>query len=212
MSNRVGDNRKYVDENRQAFFRMIGLDSNRICSQIQVHSDKILYVKETGNCGESDALITDQYNLGLVISSADCPAILIYDKEKRIIAAVHSGWRSTAKKILNKTLAKLKDELGSESKNLICYISPSISQANYMVEEDVANIFDEEFIKEKDGHIFLNLKTANYNMLLEGGVKEFNIQVSNLCTFEYSNLLHSYRREREKSGRAIGVIAMRDKN
>jgi YfiH family protein len=212
MSNRVGDDSKNVDENREAFFEEINLESDSISFQTQVHGDKITAVDQAGSCGESDALLTSKNNLGLVISSADCPAIFIYDKENKIIAAVHSGWRSTAKKILKKTLFELKDKYDSSGKNLICYIGPSISQANYRVGEDVVENFEKEFIEEKDDEFFLDLKNANYKILLEAGVKENNIQVSKLCTYEYSNILHSYRRDGENSGRAIGVIAMRATN
>jgi YfiH family protein len=208
MSYNVYDNRDIVEKNREAFFNRIGLGLKAIGYQKQVHGDSITIISSSGNCGESDALITDQINLGLVISSADCPAIFIYDKENKIIAAVHSGWRSTAKKILEKTLFSLKNNFGTKAENLICYIGPSISKLNYEVKKDVAENFDGENVNLKNDKYFLDLKNANYRMLLNAGVIKSNIQVSKLCTFEYSNLLHSYRREGEKSGRAVGLIAM----
>ena len=211
MSYNVSDNYDIVEKNREAFFNGIGLGIKSIGYQKQVHGDIINIISNPGNCGESDALITDQVNMGLVISSADCPAIFIYDKENKIIAAVHSGWRSTAKKILEKTLFNLKNNFGTRAQNLICYIGPSISKLNYEVKKDVAENFDGEHINLKNGKYFLDLKNANYKMLLNAGVIKSNIQVSKLCTFEYSGLLHSYRREGEKSGRAVGVIAMKGK-
>ncbi len=212
MSFSVGDVNENVTENRELFLRKIGLEPNKICYQKQVHSDGISYVKDYGYCGESDALITDKFNLGLVISSADCPAILIYDKEKKVIAAVHSGWRSTAKKILSKVLTRLKNDFVCDANNLICYISPSISQQNYEVGKEVAEKFDEKFISVHNDRYFLDLRNSNSQMLINAGVKRCNIQMSKLCTFEYSNLLHSYRREGVNSGRAIGVLAMRQNN
>jgi len=209
MSRNVSDNCDIVEKNREAFFNRIGLSLNAIGYQKQVHGDTITIISKPGNCGESDAIITNKVNLGLVISSADCPAIFIYDKVNKIIAAVHSGWRSTAKKILEKTLFNLKNNFGTKAENLICYIGPSISKQNYEVKKDVAENFDGENFNLKNGKYFLDLKNANYKMLLNAGVINSNIQVSKLCTFEYSNLLHSYRREGEKSGRAVGVIAMK---
>jgi len=211
MSYNVNDKTYIVDENRKAFLNSLGLSDNTIGYQTQVHGDNIKSISNSGSCGESDALITNKRNLGLVISSADCPAIFIYDRENKIIAAVHSGWRSTAKKILEKTLFKLKDDFGSKSENLICYIGPSISQQNYEIGKNVAENFDVEHLNFKNGKHFLNLKKANYKMLLNAGVKENNVQVSKLCTFEYQDLLHSYRRDGAESGRAIGVIAMKGK-
>jgi YfiH family protein len=209
MSYNVGDIISDVNENRAAFFNKLGMTTKTICYQKQVHGDKIIIAKDSGNCGESDALITNKLNLGLVISTADCPAIFIYDKKNKIIAAVHSGWRSTAKKILEQTLLKLKNEFNSKSENLICYIGPSVSLQNYEVKRDVAENFDDEYINPKKGKYFLDLRNANHKMLLNAGVLKSNVQISKLCSYEYSYLLHSYRREGEKSGRAIGVILLK---
>jgi hypothetical protein len=211
MSYNVNDNPDRVDENRRTFFNSMGLSNDTICYQKQVHGDTISTVSKSGNCGESDAIITNKVNLGLVISSADCPAIFIYDRQNKIIAAVHSGWRSTAKNILEKTLLKLINNFGSKSENLICYIAPSISLRNYEIGKNVAENFNSEHINLKNGKFYLDLKNANYKMLLNAGVKKSNIQVSKLCTFEYNSLLYSYRREGEESGRAVGVIAMKGK-
>lgn len=211
MSYNVGDESVVVDENRKEFLQQLGLDTDAVCYQKQVHGDNISIANKPGNYGESDALITTSPGLGLVISSADCPAIFIFDCKKKVVAAVHSGWRSTSKKILKKTLIKLRDEFGSKGENLICYISPSISQLNYEVGEEVAAMFNAEYIRRKNNKCFLDLKKANTQMLLDFGVKKNNLQISKLCTYEYSLLLHSYRREGNKAGRAIGVIAMRGK-
>jgi YfiH family protein len=212
MSYNVNDNPDTVDENRKAFLECMGLTPGTISYQKQVHGDSIRIVSESGGCGESDALITSKVNLGLVISSADCPAIFLYDKDIEIIAAVHSGWRSTEKKILEKTLKKLTNDFGSQAENLICYMGPSISQQNYEIKRNVAENFHFEHINFRAGKYFLDLKSANYKILLDAGVKESNIQVSKLCTFEHSYLLHSYRRDGEKSGRAVGIIAMKGKS
>jgi len=169
-------------------------------------------VNSFGSYGESDALITTTKNLGLAISSADCPAIFIYDPKEEVIAAVHSGWKGTEKKILMKTIQKLKNDFNSDASNLICYIGPSISQKNYEVGEEVAAKFGKEFILNNENKFYLNLYGVNYKMLVDEGIKEVNIQVSSLCSFEYEYLLHSYRRDGLKSGRALGVIAMKENN
>ena len=212
LSYSIGDEKEIVDSNRKLFFRELGLNEKMISYQKQVHEDKIKMVNSSGSCGESDALVTKTKNLGLAISSADCPAIFIYDPIQRVIAAVHSGWKGTEKKILAKTIQKLKDDFQSDPLNLICYIGPSISQKNYEVGEEVASKFDKESVSINENKFYLNLSGANYKMLIDEGVKEVNIQVSGLCTYEYENLLHSYRRDGQKSGRALGVIAMMEKD
>jgi len=212
LSYSVDDAKEIVDSNRALFFNELGLNEKIVSYQKQVHEDKINTVSSFGSCGESDALITSKMNLGLAISSADCPAIFIYDPKEKVIAAVHSGWKGTQKKILRKTIQKLKTDFNSDASNLICYIGPSISQKNYEVGEDVAAKFDGEFVVKNENKFYLNVSGANYKMLVDDGVKGGNIQVSGLCSYEYENLLHSYRRDGQKSGRALGVIAMRENN
>jgi len=212
LSYSVGDEKEIVDSNRKLFFKELGLNEKMVSYQKQVHEDKINTVNSSGSCGESDALITTAKNLGLAISSADCPAIFIYDQMQKLIAAVHSGWKGTEKKILRKTIQKLKNDFNSVPANLICYIGPSISQKNYEVGEEVASKFENEFVSINENKFDLNLSGANYKMLVDEGVRKDNIQVSGLCSYEYENLLHSYRREGVKSGRALGVIAMKENN
>ena len=110
LSKKVGDNEERVAENRKYFFDYLGIEENKTAFQLQVHGEEIKITEEPGLLGESDALITSKTNLGLAISSADCAAIFIYDPKKKVIAAVHSGWKGTAKKILTKTLFMLKAE------------------------------------------------------------------------------------------------------
>ena len=178
LSYSVGDEKKSVDNIRKEFFNEFGLNEKMISYQKQVHKDGIKEVNSYGNCGESDALITTSKNLGLAISSADCPAIFIYDPVVKVVAAVHSGWKGTEKKILIKTINKLKRDFKSNTADLICYISPSISQTNYEVGEEVASKFEIEFVKNVSNKFYLNLAKANFYMLTESGVKSSNIQLS----------------------------------
>ena len=210
MSYSVGDETEKVNENRKQFFLQLGLNADEIAYQMQVHNDKITNVNNCGNCGESDAMITTKQNLGLAISTADCCAIFIYDPVQKLIAGVHSGWRGTSKKILQKILNELKTNFNSEPQNLVCYLSPSISQVNYRVGEEVAEKFDSKYLNKSENGIYLNISQANYDILLDNGVKKCNVQSSKLCTYEYSEVLHSYRRNGKLSGRALGIIAMKD--
>ena len=209
MSYSVRDKKENVDKNRTQFFKQLRLASNIVAYQKQVHEDKISVVENDGNCGESDALITTKNNLGLAISTADCPAIFIYDSRKKIICGVHSGWRGTSKRILEKTVIKLTDQFNSDPADLYCYITPSISQVNYEVSEEIAEQFNENDFYNKENRYFLDLAGANYRMLINCGVEESQIQVSQLCTFEFSSIFHSYRRWGKESGRALAVIAMK---
>lgn len=208
-SQSVGDNIETVNNNRRELFASIGLSEKSIALQKQIHSDIITYCDKPGMCGESDALITDKPGFGLAVSTADCAPVFIYDKKKKIIAAVHSGWRGTRQKITAKTLSKLISEFSCNPENMYAYIGPSISGNNYEVGEEVAAQFDPKYSKPLNGKFLLDVKLANFDMLISNGVPHKNIQVSALCTYELRGLLHSYRRDGLKSGRAFGIIALR---
>jgi YfiH family protein len=209
MSYTVGDNSQRVTENRNAFFKNLGLSAESVAHQIQVHGNSITFVEEGGECGESDGMITTKKNLGLAISSADCCAIFIFDPVKKVIAAVHSGWRGTNKNILLNVLQQLSREFNCDFQNLVCYFSPSIFQNNYEVGPEVADQFDSDYLLQNNRKFFLNIPKINYDVLLSFGVCDHNIQISNLCTYEYSTIMNSYRRDGKQSGRALGIIAMR---
>ena len=206
----VNDDPVKVQENRAEFFGALGLSEDSVAYQKQVHGDKITYVRNSGNCGQSDAMITDKTDLGLAVSTADCAAIFIYDIKNKIIAGIHSGWRGTQKKILQKTLLKLSREFASGPGNLIAYIAPSICRHNYEVGAEVAGMFDGKYLLPKGDKFLLDVAGANYDMLTEFGIPGKNIQKSSLCTYELKELLHSYRRDGLHSGRSLGIIALKN--
>ncbi len=210
LSLSVDDDRATVINNRKLFFESLGLKAERAAFQKQVHGDRITYVSEPGNIGESDAMITDKANIGLCISTADCTSIFIYDPKKKIIAGIHSGWRGTQKQITSKTFDHLKSKFGCKADDLFVYLGPSVSQVNYEVGREVADLFEVRFVKKEDKKLYLDVSSANYDMILNSGVPPYQIQKSSLCSFEYKEMLHSYRRDGKKSGRAVGVIALRE--
>jgi polyphenol oxidase len=204
----VGDDENIVRENRRRFFQSLGLPPENVAYQYQVHGDMISEVTIGGLAGESDALITDKPGLGLAVSIADCVPILIYEPEIKIIAAVHSGWRGTEEQILLKTINRIK-ELGGSPENIIAYIGPSIGENIYEVGKEVAELFEQKYINKKENKFFLDVAGVNYDILLKAGVAKNNIQVSKLCTYAIKDILHSYRRDGQKSGRSLALIALR---
>ncbi len=209
-SHSVDDDEKTVNENRELFYKYLGLTSEKVAWQRQIHSDIITFVNKGGVCGQSDALITNKKELGLAVSVADCTPIFIYDKKNQVISAVHSGWRGTEKKILFKTLEKLQSEFNSNPAELAVYIGPSISQVNYEIGLEVAEKFDKKYLIPKENKFLLDVAQVNYDILVKFGVKKRNIQKSALCTFEMHEFLHSYRRDGKFSGRSLGIIALKN--
>lgn len=204
----VGDDNQRVQMDRQRFFKSLELE-NRVATQNQIHGDKIIFVDKPGNQGESDAMITDKPNLGLAISTADCTSIFLFEPKRKIIAGVHSGWRGTSLKILEKTILKLEEECKADPKEIIAYLSPSISQKNYEVGLEVARHFDEKYLLPNGEKFLLDVAKINYDILRKFEVRKENIQLSTLCSYEWNSLFHSYRRDGKFSGRTLGVLAMK---
>ncbi len=210
LSYSVGDEKSAVDKNRKDFFESLGLSIDNVGYQRQIHSDIVNVIGCGGDNGASDSLLTDKKNLGLAVSVADCTPIFLYDFKNKVIAAVHSGWRGTESKILEKTLVKLKNDFNSNPENIIAYIGPSISQDNYEVGKEVAEKFSDSYLKPIGDKFLFDVAGINYKMLSDFGIPKNQIQKSELCTYELKDLLHSFRRDGNLSGRSLGVIAIKE--
>jgi len=208
MSFSINDENERVESNRAFFFESLGLKKEDVAYQNQIHSNIIKTTCCGGNVGNCDAIITPRKGIGLAISMADCVGIFIYDKVEKVIAGVHSGWRGTKQEILKKTLFLLRDNFDSSPENLFVYIAPSISQNYYEVGKEVAVFFNDKYLIPKGEKYLLDVSRVNYDMLLDFGIPNSQIENSKLCSFNES-YIHSFRRDKNESGRAFGVIAMK---
>jgi YfiH family protein len=204
----VGDAEENVKRNRELFFGSLGISLEELAIPKQVHSSVVRTVGAPGSYAECDALVTNVRRVFLCVSVADCAPILLYDRKKEVVAGIHAGWRGTAGRIVERTIHVLRDEFQSSPENLIAFIGPCASVCCYSVGEEVAAQFDNAALHRIDGRVFLDLKEANRQQLAEGGVPRSAIEVSPLCTIGESMLLHSYRREKENSGRMFATIGL----
>jgi YfiH family protein len=209
LSYYVGDDEEIIKSNREKYFDTLGIDLKNLAIPKQIHSANVQFVDKPGFYRESDALITQTKNVYLLVSTADCFPILIYDKNNKAVAAVHSGWRGTQKKILSQSLDKMISEIGSRPNNLMIFIGPGISKENFEVGEDVANSFDKKFIDLRNGKFYVDLNANLLDQLDSFGIPADNIDANPLCTYKEKNYLHSYRRDRDKSGRMFAVIGLK---
>jgi YfiH family protein len=151
------DNKKDIKKNLQIVRKKIGKKAKNIFLVNQIHSNKLIFINKTYNYKvkpRADAIITDQTNIPIAVLTADCAPILIYDNKKRMIAAIHAGWKGAFKGITTKVI-KFMVKKGCKLENIIAVIGPSISQKNYEVKED----FKRKFIqKNKKNYIFFKNK------------------------------------------------------
>ncbi len=186
----------------------------------QTHSNNIHIVTETKTEGWSsldtaiencDALITKQKNIMLTILTADCVPILLFDKKQNIISAVHAGWKGTEQKIVYKTIEKMKEIFNSNPKDILATIAPSIGKCCYEVDWRVSKHFKEiENAYENRGKKqMLDLPYINKVQLLQAGIDEHNIELSNVCTACEVKNYFSYRKEKGCSGRFMSMIGLK---
>ncbi|HMT01374.1 MAG TPA: polyphenol oxidase family protein [Candidatus Absconditabacterales bacterium] len=107
----------------------------KIAFSQQTHSDRVAVIESDGFIGEADALVTRQKNLALVIKTADCGQIFLFDPVAEIVGAVHAGWKGHSLRILEKTVSSMIN-LGAKAERLLCFIGPSIEARNYEVGAD----------------------------------------------------------------------------
>jgi YfiH family protein len=142
------DARARVLENRSDFFRAIGAEKMRVAALRQIHSD-VAHRADTANAGseapQGDALFTRDPGVLLVVQTADCVPILLTDAKQRAIAAIHSGWRGTLKRIAEKTLGRMHMEFGTRPEDVIAALGPGIGRCCYEVGSNVAREFDAQF-------------------------------------------------------------------
>jgi polyphenol oxidase len=207
--------RNFVDSNRRELAEAMGVEPSQLFFPSQVHETRILHVRTDTPRTElmnTDALITGERGVCIAVMSADCVPILLYDQRNGVVAAVHSGWRGTVARILGKTLERLSEQFGSQGMDVIAGIGPSVSQDSYEVGEEVIynvrkNFADSDslLIERPQNKAMLNLWQANKIQLLEFGVPETQIEISDLCTVK--NNKHFFSARKGDAGRfAAGIM------
>ncbi len=197
-----------VLEYRQTLASFLEIEYENFIYQKQTHSDIIRLVNKNDIEDYSDGLITNEKGIILCIKVADCCAVLCYDPVTQSIGAFHSGWRGTQKKIVIKGLKMMVNYLDVDVANILIYLSPCASVSCYEVQEEFLSIFPETTIKEPDGRIMFDIKAEINSQLLSIGIKKENIEISPFCTIS-DNRFHSYRRDKERSGRMVAFIGMK---
>jgi len=186
----------------------------------QTHRDNISIISSLNSKGwdsqesaieNCDSLITNQKGVMLTILTADCVPILLFDPVERVVSAIHAGWRGTQKRIVYKTIQKMKQVFNSNPKNIIAGVAPSIMRCCYEVDWNVAKHFKDyknAFDRVGENKYMLDLPQINKTQLLEIGVLEQNIELSNICTSCQVEEYFSYRKEKGCSGRFMSMIGL----
>ena len=213
-----------VRENYNQLCSAIEANSNKIVGANQFHTDNVKCVDQlvsfSKNNMQVDGLCTNKKEILLSTINADCILLLFYDPVKNVVANTHSGWRGTLKRISVKTVQKMQENYGSNPKDIICCICPSIRKCHFEVEKEVKEMFEKEFktlynineiIEEKSANLKWNIDTIKINKIIlqEAGLKPQNIIDSQICSVCHKDLIHSYRVEKEGYGVETAVIGLK---
>ncbi len=210
-----------IEGNRNLLTRAFGLQQNSLLTVRQTHGSDILLIDEHNDdlshfaTIEADAIITDQPGIMIAVTVADCAPILLMDPEKKVIAAVHAGWKGSAMALAGKTVEWMHAIFGSDPAAIKAAIGPCIKSCCYEVDLPVRQAFsqsgiewDKVAVENGNGRWRLDMAEANRAILLKTGVREESIQFSDLCVSCHRELFFSYRRDGVDTGRQAGFIML----
>ena len=173
----------------------------------QIHSNNVLFINKPGTYNKADGLITSNPKILLVVKTADCVPVYIYDNENKIAGLVHSGWRGTINGIVVNAI-NLMLKMGSDISTIKVYLGPSINWCCYKVKKDVACKFDSVAKVKINNDIWkVSLHKQIYRDIIALGLYKNNLSISNICTFESLDC-HSFRRDGETSGRMYAFLGI----
>lgn len=225
----LGFNRGDLDENvlknHKIFAKAVGFPYENIVTTNQTHTTNVRVVTKE-DCGKGitkdrdysdvDGLITNVPGIVLTTYYADCVPLYILDPVNKAIGLSHSGWKGTVNRIGENTLKLMNEKYGTNPKDVICCIGPSICQDCYEISEDVANEFINEFGKNNkilynkgNGKYRLNLWESVKQVFLDAGVEYDNIYTTDICTCCNKDELFSHRGHHGKRGNLAAFLMLK---
>lgn len=217
-----GDEPARVAENYRRFCAALHVTADRCVLSRQVHEDNVRLVTED-DCGKGllrerdyasvDAMICATPDIPLVVFSADCNVILLYDAVRGAIGAAHAGWRGTALGIVAKTVRSMVDSFGCDPAHIRAAIGPSIGPCCFETDDDVPDALRaalgnavEPFMTRNGAKWHIDLKAVNALWLRREGVER--IDICGHCTACRGDLYWSHRKLGNARGSQAAVISL----
>jgi YfiH family protein len=218
LARSVGDDAQAVHENNRRMLRVFDMTPERSTTAWLVHGRSVAVMThaDAGSYRQGfDAIITRERGLALTMRFADCVPIVFFDPVQRAIGLAHAGWRGVAENVVAATVAALRDNFGSQLRDLWAGIGPCIGVDRYRVGREVIDLVAPAcpprapiVQRRPDGSLHLDLNAAVTAQLLACGIE--NIEDSAMCTAANTAEWFSHRAENGKTGRFGVVIGLRD--
>jgi YfiH family protein len=223
----VGDNDWTVFQNRKKLADVLRIDISQLTFANQTHSSNIAIIDNTkkgsgsinyeSSIPNTDGLVTNFPGICLCVQMADCVPLLLFDPVKKVIGAVHAGWKGTLKKVAESAVKTMSYTYGCSPSDIIAGIGPANGPCCYEVGEDVKtetlrSLGDVSgIIKEhsQQGKYIFDQWHANFLQLLDCGVPEKNIEISDLCSHCHSDTFFSSRKDSGTTGRITAGIMLK---
>ena len=216
---RVNDNEASVRENYRLIACDMELDLNKAVLSKQTHTDNIRIISKddfgkgimrTSDIEDTDGLVTNIEGAALVVFSADCTPVLLFDPIQKVAAAVHSGWRGSVKKIAPKCVELMETEFGSNLHDILVAIGPCIGQCCFEFGNDATNYFDAKYLKPSGNDKYMvDLRLYISDSLISVGIDKNNIDICDACTMCNTDKFYSYRANKDKTGRQAAIIMIK---
>ena len=218
-----GDDPEHVRENYRRFFAAVGADLSTVAMTNQVHSDVVRPVTtadiKTGLLDpepyEADGLVTDIPGVALVIFSADCLPVLLYDPVRRVIAAVHAGWRGTASGIVERAVEKMAF-YGCRPEDILAAIGPGIGPCCFETHDDVPSAMVQRLGEDilshcvplAHGKFSVDLKGIIHWQLTQAGLADGHVDTLSLCTAGHPELYWAHRKMGDQRGNHAAMLQL----
>lgn len=223
-----GDDPDAVLENYRRMAAALNMRVEDMVLSDQTHTTNVRVITEEDrgkgilrpqDYSDVDGMITNVPGIVLVTSYADCVPLYFVDPVRKAIGLSHSGWKGTVGHIGQKTVWKMHEVYGSEPKDIVAAIGPSICQSCYEVSDDVAEAFRANFTADEaadilldkgNGKYQLDLWKANWYVLTDAGILPEHLSVTDLCTACHPNLLWSHRKTNGQRGGLSAFLSLID--
>jgi len=205
--------RKSIGADRMKIGELFSIDQDTVCMPLQKHTDTVWLLNEECSPVTADAVVTRKQGILVGVQVADCVPMLLYDRQKSVVGAVHAGWKGTSLQILKKTISLMAEQFGSVPNDIRLAFGPSIRGHCYPVDSEVKDAImgatgSGDYAVQANGKFCVDLASANVLQALSTGVLLKNIWISPECTYCKPDDFHSYRYHGNHAGRQGGFIGI----